>query len=382
MTRSLGNISHINLWVHIKGTVFGLSAMTAFFFLGVTNAFAADIVHKVAKNGEDVIIIWGEIKLGDDEKFNKVAAPVTSATVILNSEGGSVYPSLEIGKSLRLKGFSTLVMNGYDCQSACALIWLAGSPRRLSRSAKVGFHSIYQMAGDKTVTSSVGNAIVGRYLTLLNLPEKAVIFATVSAPENFNWLGTGNYREVGIDLAIDDDYGDKSDGNSRGSQIQGRSSNSSNSETYKYGNVESWGIYVDKTLGNACFVIAEYERGTVLRVGFQNNRNTNGMILFGHNSWSSLVSGQEYELTAKFGSYAEWSLPTTAIDMGGTIFLKGVFSDQNFWTEFAKAGSLSLSYKGKSVALLRLTNSSRALDMMIDCQKAQRSVPPDDPFAN
>lgn len=382
MTQPLGNIAHINLWMRIRSVPLRLSVAVVMFFAGMTNAFAADIVHRVAKNGEDVIIIWGEIKLGDDEKFNKVAAPITSATVILNSEGGSVYPSLEIGKSLRLKGYSTLVMNGYDCQSACALIWLAGSPRRLSKSARIGFHSIYQMSGDKTVTSSVGNAIVGRYLTLLNLPEKAVVFATVSPPEDFNWLGTDNYRAVGIDLAIDDNYGDKSEGTSRGSDVQGRKNSSSSSDTYKYGNVESWGVYVDKTLGNACFVIAEYERGTVLRVGFQNNRNTNGMILFGHNSWSSLVSGQEYELTAKFGSYAEWSLPTTAIDMGGTIFLKSVFSDQNFWTEFAKADSLSLTYKGKSVAMLRLTNSSRALDMMIECQKAQRAVPPDDPFAN
>lgn len=351
------------------------------------SAFGADIEHIVGRNGEDLIIILGEIKQGDDQKFNNVASSLKSATVLLSSPGGSVEPSLEIGKSLRLRGYSTLVMNGENCQSACALIWLAGSPRRLSKSAKVGFHSVYLLAGSKPVVSGVGNAIVGRYLTLLNLPEPAVIFATVSPPNGVNWLTPSNYRGVGIDLTVETDYG-KSDDNGKSNAPAMQRSNridrgDSNSETYKWDSVGSWGVHVDTTLGNSCFIISEFEKGTVLRVGFENNSNTDGMIILGGETWSSLVEGEEYKLTAKFGLFAAWSLPTTAVKLGGArVFLKGAFSDERFWSELGQAPDVKFSYKGKSIATLDLKDSSKAILRMIDCQKEQRAKVGADPFSN
>lgn len=337
---------------------------------------AATIVRDKSHGGEDIIIILGKIEKEDDVKFKKIASELDSATVILSSDGGYFLPAIEIGKAIRLKGYSTIAMRDNPCNSSCALIWLAGTPRRMHYGAKVGFHSIYTKTGDRAEASAVGNAIVGRYLTILNLSEQAVIFATVSPPNQFNWLTTDNYRKIGIDLSPEVPRSAVDEGVKR-------SAGSANAEITDWDKIGSWRVAIDNTMGPSCFALAQWDGGTVLRIGFSQASSTAGYLLFGHDNWKSLIEGQEYKLTAQFGNYGQWSLPSIAVKMKSTIFLKANFENDEFWKEFAKSKTFRLSYEGREVAHLDLLDSAKALSSMIDCQRhAISSGNNNDPFSN
>jgi ATP-dependent protease ClpP protease subunit len=146
----------------------------------------------------NIIAIEGELVEGDVALFRRFALENEDAMVLLSSPGGSLAPSLQIGEIVRLKGFKTYVPDNVECTSACALIWLAGSTRYLASTARVGFHASYYEMNGQQIETGLGNAMVGRYLTLLNLPEDAVIFATSAAPNEMQYLTPENAEESGI----------------------------------------------------------------------------------------------------------------------------------------------------------------------------------------
>ncbi|MDR6829019.1 hypothetical protein J2X48_002934 [Bosea sp. BE271] len=177
--------------------VVGLLAIS----LGFTNlSGAADISAIPGTNGGPaIILVRGELAIGDDKAFANVALVHSSAVVVLDSNGGLLLPGLEIGKAIRLKGFATVVPEGFQCASACALAWLAGTPRLLSPSGRVGFHAAYLESDGKLMPAATGNALVGAYLNQLNLPTSAVIYITSAPPEGMRWLNLADAQQNGIE---------------------------------------------------------------------------------------------------------------------------------------------------------------------------------------
>jgi hypothetical protein len=108
------------------------------------------------------VTIDGIIQEGDDQTFNGLAAALPAGSVVvLASQGGSVVPALEIGRTIRLKAFRTAVFSDSLCASACALTWLAGTPRFMSVDSHIGFHAAYRVVDGKSAgESGVANALV------------------------------------------------------------------------------------------------------------------------------------------------------------------------------------------------------------------------------
>lgn len=104
-------------------------------------ALASDIKAYPPRKADDpaFIVIDGEVKSGDDEKFRKLAAEYSDAVVLLNSEGGMIGPAMDIGRTIKLRGYETAIYKTGSCASACALIWLAGSKRVLFEGGKLAF---------------------------------------------------------------------------------------------------------------------------------------------------------------------------------------------------------------------------------------------------
>jgi len=170
----------------------GLVAVLAF------PAVAAEINRQVSEEGIDLISVTGVLNDGDDAIFRKIAAASDKAIVALNSEGGSVTAGIEIGRAIKLRGFATAVPPDTLCASACALTWLAGSPRFLDGTSKLGFHAAYRVVDGKASESGVGNALVGAYLNQIGLPDNAIIYVTSAPPEGIEWLTAAKASTVGI----------------------------------------------------------------------------------------------------------------------------------------------------------------------------------------
>jgi hypothetical protein len=167
--------------------------------LGLAAAPAsAAVEHVTLDRGVEAIVISGDILEGDDARFDELSRRFPRAVVYLESDGGALVPAIEIGKLVRAHRHATAVLDGGTCTSACALIWIAGTPRYLGPEARLGFHASYSDEGGRLVETGVGNAMVGYYLSQLDLSENAAVFATIASPYEINWLTAENSGEAGI----------------------------------------------------------------------------------------------------------------------------------------------------------------------------------------
>ena len=271
--------------------------------LTASAASGAEISSHLTDEGNAVIEITGEITTGDAKRFKAEAAKYDAAVVVLESEGGKTMEALEIGETLHLKGYSTLVFNGTECASSCGLIWLAGSPRGLSRSARIGFHAAYTDEGGRSVESGVGNAIVGRYFTLLDLPLTAVVFATAASPDSINWLNADNATEIGIAAKIVDDlvYEDGSPTGSSASEDDGPEIIATRDFAW-HGGV--WTV-LSATDRAGCFAVLKFDsEGGVSNnsaLSISKDRNASyATFSLRNDKFRSIVDGRDYRLAITF----------------------------------------------------------------------------------
>ena len=105
---------------------------------------------------------------------------------------------IQIGETIRLKGFQTLVPAGARCASACAMAWLGGTQRFLGPGAQIGLHSASNSKSGQS--SNTANALLGAYLNRVGLPYSAVAYITQTAPQSITWLGIADAKRLGIEV--------------------------------------------------------------------------------------------------------------------------------------------------------------------------------------
>jgi hypothetical protein len=134
-------------------------------------AFSADIQSSTLNNGKHLVIVNGDLTKDDLQTFQRLVQAAPSGSMVgLHSNGGAVATGMGMGTLIRMRGLITLVIDDLTCASACALAWLAGTPRLMGRKARIGFHAV-SIGGAET---GAGNALVGAYLERLGLPERAI----------------------------------------------------------------------------------------------------------------------------------------------------------------------------------------------------------------
>lgn len=164
------------------------------------SAPAAVAVGKFA--GRERIYVGGAIVSDENEEFARRAAEARNPLVVLSGPGGNTLAAIRIGQFVRMHGWDTLVPEGESCMSACALAWLGGAHRYMGATSKIGFHASYRVEGGKAIESGVGNAVVGAYLNSLGLPERAVVYVTVSGPDEVQLLTLGDAVTLGIRVSM------------------------------------------------------------------------------------------------------------------------------------------------------------------------------------
>ncbi|NBJ13755.1 SH3 domain-containing protein [Microvirga arsenatis] len=173
-------------------------------------ASAAEIRHNRIAEGSGFIVVEGELKPGDEDRFDAGVQQYSKGAVLFQSGGGSLITGIRMGEIIRMKNFGTGVAPGTMCASACALAWLGGTQRFMSSSSRVGFHAAYRMTNGAAQESGVGNALLGAYLTRLGLPVSAVIYISRADPSGMTWLTPDDAQSNGIDLTVLDLAPDKS----------------------------------------------------------------------------------------------------------------------------------------------------------------------------
>jgi PAN domain len=180
--------------------------LCAFILLLGGNAYAAQIkVFPLADPDWVIIAVVGDLELGDEKTFVQQALSYENAIVDFDSPGGNLVAGIEIGKAIRLKGFSTGVDSNGVCASACALAWLGGAKRALISGGRVGFHAAYVENNGQNTENGLGNALAGAYLNQLGLPQSAIAFITSASPDSMTWLTAETVksaRSIGIEFTV------------------------------------------------------------------------------------------------------------------------------------------------------------------------------------
>ncbi|MDD5395290.1 MAG: hypothetical protein PHE17_19885, partial [Thiothrix sp.] len=115
----------------------------------------------------DNITIAGRIEPGDYQKFTQIAQSLKGPVrVSLASLGGSFDDGINIGEVIHASRWDTEVIDGWDCVSSCANIWLAGRHRTITGQSQVAFHAPYALE-DPQHADGAASAMFGVYLAHL-----------------------------------------------------------------------------------------------------------------------------------------------------------------------------------------------------------------------
>jgi len=148
----------------------------------------------VERNDNLLIFIEGDIVKGDYAKFKKLADRLPYGTiVIMTSYGGSLLEGLNIGVTIKAKGFRTFASN--YCMSVCAMMWLAGWQRSTTSDASIGFHGAGYENGESSIA---GNALAGAYLANLGYSYKVIAALIKVGPKEMNFLSYEWAKALGI----------------------------------------------------------------------------------------------------------------------------------------------------------------------------------------
>ena len=158
-------------------------------------------------------------------------------------------------------------------------------------------------------------------------------------------------------------------------------------DTVLWRTVGQWQIRVDASLGYGCFLVGSYTRGTVLRIGID-QQSGNGYVMVGNEVWRSLQVGSQYDLALRFDGAAPWRGRATArrIGSGDMVFLYLSFDRARFLVELARRLNMTIYYQGAVVTTLPLYGTNAAVQEMLNCQRAadiarKNTRPKGDPFA-
>lgn len=295
---------------------------------------------------------------------------ILAAGLLLGASQPAGTATIGIGEMIRLKGYATLVANGVPCNSACGLIRLAGSPRVLEGSASIGFRASDDRGPGSNRASGVGDAIVGRHLTLLNPPERAVIFATSAPPGGLNYLTAANPGASGIDAMIIDDAPDEdSGGGSRGAAEAAPATDEV--AIAAWARVGPWTILTDPNLGGDCSMFSAGRGGTTFRIGVTPAREVKNYMTIENPAWASFTPGANYAIVLQFDDSEPWEALATAFLIDMEKFLVVQFDEVEVWNDLRRARSMLISYQGKAIDRLTMTQSNAAYREMQRCQFEQ-----------
>lgn len=138
----------------------------------------------------------------------------------------------------------------------------------------------------------------------------------------------------------------------------------------KWGKVGGWEIRVDRSLGDGCFAVQFFERGTVVRIGFD-VKNQKIYVFFGHTDWKSLEVGKVYPVRIVFDGTKSYDgeLRGQRIGDDSIVFLAHRNLSSAFVKDFMERSGMQVFYRGERIANLSLANTFAAVSEVMNCQR-------------
>ena len=133
-----------------------------------------------------------------------------------------------------------------------------------------------------------------------------------------------------------------------------------------WGQSGNWDILVDPSLGNGCLIQAEFQDGSLVRIGFDRNTDQGYVTAFNDN-WGDIQAGTEYPITYDIDNQT-YEGTATGIILNGVPGADVYFEDYDFVIDIALKHTMTLSHDGAEVMSIDLTGTHAALEGALECQ--------------
>ena len=156
-------------------------------------------------------------------------------------------------------------------------------------------------------------------------------------------------------------------------------------DVLEYSTAGSWVIAVDPSMGNGCFVFADFKGGTSFRLGFNMADDPGFYAILGNAKWRSIEYGKEYQIQIQFGDESAWEGNATGFSFDppeNQLWLVMNVDEQkvgDFAEEFMRELFVVVYYNDREILRLNLKSSYEAGLQLIECQRSANQGK-DDPF--
>ena len=133
-----------------------------------------------------------------------------------------------------------------------------------------------------------------------------------------------------------------------------------------WGTAGGWDILVDPSLGNGCLIQAEFQDGSVVRIGFDRTQD-NGYITAFNSNWGAIEDGAEYDISYDLDGQ-EYTGTATGIYLNGVPGADLAFDNVDLLIDIAAKYTMTLYHEDAEVMAIDLAGSSAALQEAIACQ--------------
>jgi hypothetical protein len=167
---------------------------------------SARVARAILEGGQVTVYASGEIERGDAARLAQFIAAndIRNAKVAFNSPGGALGEALQIGSTIRARGFDTTVKSlggAAVCASSCAYAFAGGVNRYFDQgSGRLGIHQFYapgQSQADIGEVQAVSGLLVA-YLDEMGADASAFAVATTAGSSQMVWLSPSDAEALGL----------------------------------------------------------------------------------------------------------------------------------------------------------------------------------------
>jgi len=182
------------------------------------------------KNCQLYLSANGWIDANSTQKFIQLISSLPKQiTVLLNSAGGELIAGIELGQTIRDKGFYTQVgrvsllnpqekrrnlsqyrIESGECLSACALAFIGGAKRTLNEHSILGVHPI-KFNQSKTASNQAQDAqkaitVLGRYIESMGIDRRMLDMMLIDKNEQMQRISLATASQMNIDNSASETF--------------------------------------------------------------------------------------------------------------------------------------------------------------------------------
>jgi len=137
-------------------------------------------------------------------------------------------------------------------------------------------------------------------------------------------------------------------------------------ELEHWGTVGVWDVMIDHSIGSGCLIQAEFEDGSVVRIGFDRAAG-DGYVTAFNDAWGGIEEGAMYPITFDLDG-AGYDGEAKGIYLSDIPGADIHFTNPDFLWDLAKKYTMTLYHDGGEVMAIDLGGTFAGLEAVMQCQ--------------